>query len=163
MSSKGETFEIRPIGVIRAADGVFRIEIREPYRPAMKHVGAFSHIHVYWWAHEADSEETRAVLQAELPYAEGVTAGVFACRSPLQPNPILETVCFVIEADEEAGVILIPWIDALDGSPVLDIKPYIPVSDRVRECWSAEWLAGWPEWMEDGGAFFAEHDIDLGD
>ncbi len=55
--------------------------------------------------------------------------------------------------DEQAGDILVPWIDAVDGSPLLDLKPYIPMSDRVREVEVAPWLQGWPDCMEDAATF----------
>jgi tRNA-Thr(GGU) m(6)t(6)A37 methyltransferase TsaA len=163
MSDKQPTYQVYPIGYVEGdeAEG-FTLEILEPYRPALKHLAKFSHVKVYWWFDQADAPEWRSMMQSELPYAEGVTAGMFACRGPARPNPIAETICAVIDVDEANGVVRLPWIDAFDGTPVLDLKPYIPVSDRVRDVRVAEWCEEWPEWMEDGAAFFADADIDMG-
>jgi tRNA (Thr-GGU) A37 N-methylase len=88
---------------------------------------------------------------------------VFACRSEYRPNPIGVTLMAVISVDVENGIVVLPWIDAFDGTPVLDIKPYIPISDRVREYKVASWLEDWPEWMEDAAEYFAEHATDFGE
>ena len=76
-----------------------------------------------------DTEQYREITTTELPYAPGVEAGVFDCRSEYRPNPIAVTLMALISIDVENGIIVLPWIDAFDGSPVLDLKPYIPISD----------------------------------
>jgi tRNA-Thr(GGU) m(6)t(6)A37 methyltransferase TsaA len=160
MSSK-TSYQLTPIGRVQEAEGFYVIHIDETIRPAMKLMEGFSHIHVLWWADQLDTDEGRAILQGDLPYAPGTVAGVFANRSPARPNPIGLTTCFVLDVDPAAGTISVAWIDALDGTPVLDIKPYIPVSDRARDVSVAEWLADWPEWMEDAAKFdFAAHGLD---
>lgn len=159
MNEEKETYHIHPIGTVHASEGEYYLEVLEPYRPGLKHLDQFSYVHVFWWAHKHDNEADRAITQTELPYAEGVTAGVFATRAEFRPNPIAVTICFVLDIDEEKGIVWLAWIDAFDGTPVVDLKPYIPVSDRVRDVGVAEWFKGWPEWMEDGSKFFAETDI----
>lgn len=155
-------YEVRPVGYVRANGEQFCLEILEPYRPALKEMRQFSHILVFWWAHEQDAAAHRATLTTELPYAPGVTAGVFACRSPYRPNPIAQTAVPVLAVDEEKGLVILPWIDANDGTPVLDLKPYIPLSDRIRDVRVAKWLREWPDWMEDAGEFFARNEVDFG-
>lgn len=162
MTEKQETYQIEPIGYVRHADGGFRLEILEPYRPALKELDQFTHVMVFWWAHKHDNEKDRRVMQADLPYAEGVRAGVFACRAEYRPNPIALSTCFMVDMDEENGLVQLAWIDAIDGTPIVDLKPYIPLSDRIRDVGVAEWFKDWPEWAEDAAAFFAEADIDLG-
>ena len=157
------TYNLHPIGYVRASGGSFCLEILEPYRPALKEMRRFSHIMIFWWADQNDNPAQRAILTTELPYAPGVTAGVFACRSPYRPNPIALTTMFVLEVDEEKGLVILPWIDAEDGTPILDLKPYIPHSDRIRDVHVAEWMTDWPEWMEDAGEFFARNEINFGD
>jgi tRNA-Thr(GGU) m(6)t(6)A37 methyltransferase TsaA len=144
------TRELRPIGHIRR-DGGIRLEVDEPYRPGLLKLDQFEYAIVLWWVDGHDNEESRTTLQAELPYAPGVTAGVFACRSEYRPNPIALTVCRVVKVEEEAGLVWIAEIDAFEGSPLLDIKPYIPVVDRVRSPRVASWLDGWPDWMPPDG------------
>jgi len=164
-NSKSKTFQLRPIGVVRASDEEqsYLLQIEEPYRPALKQLDQFSHVLIFWWADRHDNAEHRSVMTTELPYAPGVEAGVFACRAEYRPNPIALTTMMVLHVDVEAGVVVLPWIDAFDGTPVLDLKPYIPISDRVRDVRVAEWFAGWPEWMEDAGEFFAQHEVDFGE
>jgi tRNA (Thr-GGU) A37 N-methylase len=55
--------------------------------------------------------------------------------------------------DLENGLVIVPWIDAEDGTPILDIKPYHPSSDRVRDVRMPEWCAHWPQSLEDSAAF----------
>jgi tRNA-Thr(GGU) m(6)t(6)A37 methyltransferase TsaA len=156
------TYELHPIGYVHAEGGSFHLEILEPYRPALKELVCFSHVMVFWWANQQDNPEQRAVTTTQLPYAPGVEAGVFACRAPYRPNPIALTTMFMLDVDIEHGIIHLPWIDAEDGTPLLDLKPYIPVSDRIRDVRVAEWFADWPQWMEDAGEFFAKNDVNLG-
>ncbi len=155
-------YELHPIGYVHAVDGNFCLEILKPFRAALKEMRQFSHIMVFWWANEEDTAAQRAILTTELPYAPGTIAGVFACRSPYRPNPIALTTVPVLAVDEEKGLILLPWIDASDGTPILDLKPYIPLSDRIRDVRVADWLKGWPDYMEDAGEFFASNEVDFG-
>lgn len=163
-SQKPKTCTIEPIGYVHSSEqeGRFEIEIDPAYRQALKQLDQFSHVIVLWWADRHDNPADRRILVTELPYAPGVQAGVFACRSEYRPNPIAFTIMPVIAIDEKSGIIKLPWIDAYDGTPVVDLKPYIPLSDRARSCKVADWFGEWPEWMEDAAAFFAEHEINLG-
>ena len=156
------SYQLHPIGTIRSVDGSFRLEIFEPYRAALKELARFSHLMIFWWADQHDNPQDRAVTTTPLPYAPGIQAGVFACRSPYRPNPIALTTMFMLDVDIENGIVHLPWIDAEDGTPLLDLKPYIPVSDRIRDVRVAEWFANWPQWMEETGEFFANNNVDLG-
>jgi tRNA-Thr(GGU) m(6)t(6)A37 methyltransferase TsaA len=162
-NTQGEIFEIYPIGYIRQDEAGFYLEILGPFRDGLLQLDQFSHVKVYWWGHHSDNPEARATLQAELPYADSVTAGVFACRAEYRPNPILESICYLLEVDLEKGIVRLPWIDAFEGTPVLDLKPYIPISDRIRDVQVAEWLQMLPEWMEDAAEFFAAEGADFFD
>ena len=111
----------------------------------------FSHVIVLWWVSGHDTPESREITRCELPYAPGTEAGVFACRSEYRPNPIGVTVCPIIDVDEPFGRVTVADIDAFDSSPILDMKPYIGVTDRVREIRVPDWFEGWPEWLPDEG------------
>jgi tRNA-Thr(GGU) m(6)t(6)A37 methyltransferase TsaA len=143
--------ELRAIGRIRRDDGGVHLQVDEPYRPGLHQLGLFSHAIVLWWADKEDSPDRRSIMRTELPYAPGVEAGVFACRAEYRPNPIATTVCKLEEVDEERGVVRLTEIDAYDGTPLLDIKPYIGVVDRVAEVVVPDWFEGWPEWLPDEG------------
>ena len=162
---KNGQYQLHPIGTVRASDqeGRYTLEIDQAYRAGLKELDQFSHALIFWWADQMDTPETRKTLTTELPYAPGVEAGVFACRSEYRPNPIAVTTMFILDIDLENGVVTLPWIDAFDGTPVIDLKPYIPISDRIRDYQVADWASDWPEWMEDAAAYFAEHPTDFGD
>ena len=79
--------------------------------------------------------------------------GVFATRSPERPNPIALTACEVLNIDYENGIITIPFIDAENDTPVLDIKPYTPSLDRVENPVVPQWCNTWPKSVESSGDF----------
>jgi len=151
LSAADEGYKVFPIGRIRRRKGHVDLEIAERFRPGLRMLDGFSHVIVIWWAHLVDDEESRAVLTCEPPYAEGHLTGVFACRAEYRPNPIALTPSRVLSVDEVGGVVRINDIDALDGSPVLDLKAYFPVVDRVRDARIPDHLEGWPEWLPEEG------------
>lgn len=151
---------LKRIGTVHAQDDTYVIEIDPMYRAALLKLSEFSHIHVLWWGSECDDEISRNTTVVPLPYDDQKPAGVFACRSDMRPNPVLITTCMILDLDMEKGLIIVPWIDAFDGTPVLDIKPYIGLSDRIRDAKDASWFARYPDFpqcMEDGPAFFETH------
>ncbi|MHC1784851.1 MAG: tRNA (N6-threonylcarbamoyladenosine(37)-N6)-methyltransferase TrmO [Anaerolineaceae bacterium] len=153
---------VHAIGHVKAEEGNFEIHVLPHFAPALEKLEDFSHVMILWWADRQDPVLGRNTLTVELPYAPGVQAGVFACRSEYRPNPIGVTVMPILGIDQEKGVLTLPWIDAFDGTPVLDLKPYLPVSDRVRDVKVADWMQDWPVWMEDAGEFFAKHETNFG-
>jgi tRNA (adenine37-N6)-methyltransferase len=149
------TIELRPVGHIETDEsrGVYRLHVHEPYRAALRGLGSCNTAIVLWWADRIEGERD---LVVELPYAPGVVTGVFANRDQSRPNPICLTTTFIVGVDEEAGTVDLAWIDALDQTPLLDIKPYLPMADRVMSARYPEWLEGFPESMEDSAEFFAD-------
>ncbi len=149
----GKEFTLVEIGrIIKEVSGNC-IEVLEEYRPGLRELGNYSHLHVYWWASKFDNEEHRSVLVTDIPYAEEeTTAGVFACRSPERPNLVMDSVCVIKGINETKGKVFIESIDAFPDTPVIDIKPYIPVVDRVKASRVPEWFpAEWGEWLPKGG------------
>jgi tRNA-Thr(GGU) m(6)t(6)A37 methyltransferase TsaA len=145
---------LTPIGEVRVSEEVWRLEIEEPYRPALAGLEGFGYIQVLWWAHLTDSEELRAIRTCPQPYHGGpAELGLFATRSPVRPNPIALTAVPLLHVDIARGTIHIAYIDAEDGTPVLDIKPYHPSVDRVRDAGVPAWCAAWPQWLEDSATF----------
>jgi tRNA (Thr-GGU) A37 N-methylase len=158
------SYSLFPIGQVRVEEdtGFYAVEVFEPFRAGLALLDQFSHVTVIWWADRHDCAADRAILTTDLPYAPGVECGVFACRSEYRPNPIALTTMPILGVDCARGLVLLPWLDAAAGSPVLDLKPYLPVSDRIRDVQVAGWMQDWPVWMEDAGAFFATHATNLG-
>ena len=152
--------EVRPIGRVAADDaaGKYVLEIDPEFREGLLSLEAFGRIQVLWWAHGVDEPGLRSTLSCELPYARGTRAGVFACRAEYRPNPIALTSCGVVLVNRKEGRIVLDYIDAADGTPLLDVKPYIPVCDRARDSAVPPWFRDWPEWIEDAGAFFSRED-----
>jgi len=151
MESSAKTMQIYPIGVVDRHGGSIQVCVEEPYRAGLKALDTFSHVIVFWWAERYDEPEARQALVVPLPYAEGHEAGVFACRAPVRPNLIMTTVCKILSVDEHNGTVHIANIDAFGGTPVIDLKPYFPVVDRVQDARISSYLVGWPEWMPDDG------------
>ena len=137
-----EAYTLRTIGYVRASEESVRIELMPKYRKALRGLEGFSHVIVIWWCHLFDSEQMRAAVDAGKPYTNGPDdMGIFATRSPVRPNPIAFTPALVTKLDVKAGIIETPFIDAEDDSPVLDLKPYSPCLDRVRDAVVPECLA----------------------
>ena len=150
----GNEFKISAIGQVCVSEDGFSLELAEAFIPALKGLDGFSTLNVLWWSSLFDSEEARAILTCEQPYKNAPDEmGIFATRSPVRPNPILLTAVSVLHIDYDKGKIYIPFIDAEDGTPILDIKPYHPSTDRVREVSVPDWCKDWPEWVEDSATF----------
>jgi tRNA-Thr(GGU) m(6)t(6)A37 methyltransferase TsaA len=133
------TFHMTPVGTIHKTDAQTWIEIEAPYRPAMDGLEGFSHIHVLFWFHENDHAEGRQVLKVHpRKDTRNPLTGVFATHSPLRPNLIGMTLCRVVAVDPSR--IVIDRIDAFDGTPVLDIKCYIPSSRSFENLHLPDWV-----------------------
>lgn len=145
---------LSPIGVVRAEGGAFRLEVAPPYRPALAGLEGFSHLQILWWFSGCEDARSRASRTEEAPYRRGpALLGTFATRSPRRPNPIALSCAGVLGIDRERGVLVLDYLDAEDGSPVLDIKPYLPSLDRVAAPDVPGWCAHWPASVEESGDF----------
>ena len=124
------SFSINPIGVIRKDDKGARIEIYNEYVDGLLGLEGFSHIHVFYWFDQNDTPDKRKILQVH-PRKDprNPLTGVFATHSPRRPNLIALTRCKTTRIKD--NIITIDDIDAYDGSPVIDIKCYIPHEDEV--------------------------------
>ena len=148
------SYSMNPVGKIHAdEDGCF-IELERRFIPAMAGMEGFAFIQVLWWFSDCDNDQSRTSLVENKPYRNGPDVmGVFATRSPERPNPIAVTTAQVTYLDHDRGVIGLGWIDANNGTPVLDIKPYTPSVDRVEAPAVPDWCAHWPKNVESSGEF----------
>ncbi|MBN2176536.1 MAG: SAM-dependent methyltransferase [Demequinaceae bacterium] len=129
------------------------IALDDEYAQGLDGLEGFSHVWVVWYAHEVPAWDP-ANLTIPKPYRKAPPSlGVFSTRSENRPNPILLSVVQVTGIDVEAGTVGIAWIDAEDGSPVLDLKPYQPAADRIRDADVPEWCRHWPATTEESGTF----------
>ena len=146
--------KLSTIGYIKVEKGRFYVSVKEDYKEALISLEDFKYINLIWWGSHSDSFEKRSILTVEKPYKKGPDSlGIFSTRSEIRPNPVLVSTVAVISVDHAEGIIELPWIDAEDGSPLIDIKPYHPCSDRVKDIDMPEWCAEWPRWYEDSAMF----------
>ncbi len=115
---------------------VFAPEFRVP--EALRGIETYSHLWIIWGFHQAvregDDQGWRPTVRP--PRLGGNTRmGVFATRSPFRPNPIGLTVVKLVEVRdaEEGKVLIVTGADMMDGTPIYDIKPYLPYVDSVPE------------------------------
>jgi len=148
MDDKNAEFELRPVGVIhspyrntsqapyqgRRRKDISQIEIFKEFEEGLQDIEGFSHIIVIYWFHK--SEEFHLLVKT--PW-DDKPHGVFATRSPHRPCPLGLTVADLL--GREKNILKVQGLDAVDGTPVLDIKPYIP---SIDESWPAKigWLEG---------------------
>ncbi len=156
------TYKVNSIGTICSSkEGTF-IRLDPEFVPALKALDGFSHINVLWWFSDFDKEEFRSVLETEQPYKNAPQKmGIFATRSPIRPNPIALTAVEVIDIDYQKGAIQIAYIDANNNTPVLDLKPYTPSLDKVKNCSVPSWCSHWPESLEESANFAWEDEFNF--
>jgi tRNA-Thr(GGU) m(6)t(6)A37 methyltransferase TsaA len=149
-----ENLTVNPIGKILSDNDGMRLVLEREYIPALTNLADFGYINVLWWFDQCDNPECRSKLTEKSPYKNAPEVlGTFATRSPERPNPIALTCCSITYVDAENGVVGLGYIDAEDGTPVLDIKPYTPSLDRVERPSVPRWCSNWPKCVEDSGKF----------
>jgi tRNA-Thr(GGU) m(6)t(6)A37 methyltransferase TsaA len=130
---------LNPVGVVKKPGRSAWLEIYPEYVPALKGLQDFSHLWVFYWFHENDTPEERRTLQVH-PRRDPANplTGVFACRAPVRPNLIGFTACRIVKV--QGNRVEVADLDARDGTPILDLKPYIPRGDAIPEAVTPEWL-----------------------
>ena len=110
----------------RHAHDESRIEVFEAYEPALLNIEQCTHLIILYWGDRSD----RSVLQTRTPWGPEVH-GVFATRSPNRPNALC--LCVVKLLERNGRFLKVQGLDALDGSPLIDIKPYSSQVDSVPD------------------------------
>ena len=124
---------IQPAGA-RGVKG--RVEIAAPYRQALKDLESFSHIILLYHFHLSKDYHLEVI-----PFLDTVPRGLFATRAPRRPNPL--GLSIVKLTGIKGGVLHIEDVDIVTGTPLLDIKPYVPSFDIVTEA-----TGGWTQGKE---------------
>lgn len=141
-------FTVKPIGYVRSAyqdtrevpkglgakheaEGI--LEIRPEFEAGLADIEGFSHLFVIWAFDRVEGFDLTAT-----PPSDNRPHGVFATRSPRRPNPIGLTVVELLR--REGRVLHVRGVDMLDGTPILDIKPYLSSvpPERLKRGWLAE-------------------------
>lgn len=155
-------YYVEPIGKMNVNKGEFSIQIEKKYIPALCGLQGFDHLQIVWWFDRIDNEENRSVYQMEAPYKNAPEVlGIFATRSPMRPNPIAISTVHVLNINYETGFITLSYIDGMDETPVLDIKPYTPSIDRVEHPNVPTWCTHWPKNVETSGDFDWENEFNF--
>jgi tRNA (adenine37-N6)-methyltransferase len=131
-SPYSETSQI-PKGLGAKHDVEGDVEILPEFEAGLLDIEGFSHLYVIWYFSRADGFDLCAY-----PPCDDRAHGVFATRSPLRPNPIALTVVELL--GREGNRLRVRGVDMLDGTPILDIKPYLSSipEEELRRGWLAE-------------------------
>ncbi len=149
MERQNSTITIKPIGTVRNAvrkppkppydwdNVVSRIEIEPGLTEALDSLDEFSHIIVLYWMNRLAAEplpmKVRPRRDPNLPLV-----GLLATRAPHRPNPIGKATAKLLK--RERNVLTVSGLDAIDGTPVIDIKPYLPRNDSVADARTPPWV-----------------------
>lgn len=120
-----------PIQPPGAAGVKGEVEVLDEYRAGLKDLDGFSHVVLLYAFHRSEGFKLRVV-----PFMDTEPRGLFATRAPKRPNPIGLSVVQLDRIDD--GVLYVQNVDMLDGTPLLDIKPYVPEFDSpgpIRTGW----------------------------
>lgn len=117
-----------------------RVEVLPIYADALQGIEAASHVWLLYWLDLAE----RSLLKVTTPH-DGVVRGVFANRSPARPNPVAIKAVRLYGIDPHGTdpraptSLMVGGMDCLDGTPLLDIKPYLPLADHIQSA-TLSWL-----------------------
>jgi tRNA-Thr(GGU) m(6)t(6)A37 methyltransferase TsaA len=141
--------ELKPIGVVRN-------EVREHKRhgwdevtsevvvdadlvDSLEGLDKFSHIIIIFWMHKSPAGQKPPVKVHPRGRADLPLVGLFATRAPFRPNPIGVSVVKLVEIRQ--NILTVVGLDAMDGTPVIDIKPFMPPLDNPAEVRIPDWVS----------------------
>ena len=154
---------MRPIGVIHTQFKTMRdtpiqptateelrgsVEVLPEFAQGLDDIDGFSHLYLLYVFHKSEGFKLKAV-----PYLDDVERGVFATRAPIRPNPIGLSIVRLHARRE--NILEVSRLDILDGTPLLDIKPYVPFFEEESAIRTG-WLEQAPgrkqpkRWKDDG-------------
>jgi tRNA (adenine37-N6)-methyltransferase len=135
--------ELAPVGRVEHQGGKIFLTVLPTYAAALDGIEGFSQIWVIYWFHDNDTPEKRRTLKVH-PRRNPANplTGVFATRSPVRPNLLGLQACRLV--GREGNRLEVEGLDAWDGSPVLDIKPYMPQLDSFPQTTIPKWAEGKP-------------------
>jgi len=145
-----DSFAIRPIGYVQSAYArtediahthtgwtadTSRIQLFPRYAGGLGGLQGYSHIIILFWVHRA--KEWKMPKDHHKPSH----VKLFATRMPVRPNPVGLSVVELLDFSADKGEIFVKGLDALDGTPVLDVKPYIPNFDSYARASIPDWVS----------------------
>jgi len=140
-----EEITLTPIGYIKNnikdprfgsfSDEVSEIILDEKFTEALNGIDDYSHVIIVYWM---DRVKDRVMTHRPQGNPNVPVVGIFSCRCPQRPNPIGITTVKLIERKENR--IKVRGLDILDGTPIIDIKPYWPKYDKVEDGKIPDWV-----------------------
>ncbi len=115
-----------------------RIVLLPEYRPGLRGIEDFTHALIVTYLHEARFDPSKHIVRRPRGLADMPEVGIFAQRAKGRPNPIGITAVSIVRV--EPGALVVRGLDAIEGTPVVDIKPYYPAYDRVMNVSVPEWV-----------------------
>ncbi|MGB5793342.1 tRNA (N6-threonylcarbamoyladenosine(37)-N6)-methyltransferase TrmO [Poseidonibacter sp.] len=127
-----ENMPIQPKG---AKNTFVTIEFKKEYQDGLKDLDGFSHIYLIYYFHKVSNHQLTVV-----PFNDenNTPRGIFSTRTPLHPNKIGLSIVELISVEQ--NIVTIKGIDVLDGTPLLDIKPYIENFDKIDGITKSGWM-----------------------
>ncbi|HNX64461.1 MAG TPA: tRNA (N6-threonylcarbamoyladenosine(37)-N6)-methyltransferase TrmO [Oscillospiraceae bacterium] len=119
-------------------EDVSRIVINPELKDGLMRLSEFSHIIVVYYLHEAKFDMKKHLIRRPRDCEDMPLSGIFSQRAKDRPNPIGITSVKLVSIDD--NIITVKGLDAVDGTPVLDIKPYFPVYDSKSNAEVPEWV-----------------------
>jgi tRNA-Thr(GGU) m(6)t(6)A37 methyltransferase TsaA len=130
--------ELKPIGIInspyktkedaprqgRYSDKLSKITVFDEYLEGIQDIQRHNYYYILYWLNKGERDKLKGI-----PPGKTKERGVFSIRSPIRPNPI--ALCLVELINVERNILTVKWLDALDGSPIVDIKPFWPETDCI--------------------------------
>jgi tRNA-Thr(GGU) m(6)t(6)A37 methyltransferase TsaA len=131
--------KMHPIGHVKKSEDQAFVVLDKQYEAGLLGLDGFSHVYVFWWFDRNDTPQGRTVLRVHpRGNPKNPLTGVFATRSPRRPNLIAMTLCKIVAV--QGNTVEVEKIDAFDGTPVLDMKPFLPGYDTADGASVPDWV-----------------------
>lgn len=122
----------------RARTLISEIEINPELTELLDGIEGYSHLMILYWAHKVPEGHRKLTKVHPMGLKEIPQKGVFATCSPARPNPILLTAVKLIS--KHGNILKVQGLDAIDGSPVIDIKPYVQSYHGAENPQRPQWI-----------------------
>ena len=124
-----------PVQPRGAKDTIATIEIKKELQDALKDLDGFSHIYLIYYFHKVKKPKLQVV-----PFNDKTNTkrGVFSTRTPMHPNSLGLSIVELVEVKE--NIVTIKGVDIVDGTPIIDIKPYIENFDKIDIPTKSGWM-----------------------
>jgi len=127
-----EGMPVQPNG---AKEAYATIEFKEEYAEGLKDLDGFSHVYLIYYFHKVKEPKLSVIPFNDMTHTP---RGVFSTRTPMHPNGLGLSVVELVKV--EGNIVTIKGVDILDGTPLLDIKPYIENFDKVEGVVNSGWM-----------------------